>query len=399
MADRALAALADLPPARVAVVVTHGGTAGRLMEALLGTRRRPPPGVRAAGQLRLERAVACRAAAGGWSGTTAVARCGRRAAAGRRRPRPGAPAPRRGPRRGADDERRRGRRRRGLMPARAEPGLAAACGTAGRPRASLAGCPSPSSPIRRPTCPPSWSSGTASTSCRSTSCSPAARGARAWTSRPTTSRGRCHPRGQTVSTSRPTPGDFVAAYRACLDAGADRVVSVHLSRRALRAPADAARLAAAQVGEHLVTVVDSRSAAMGTRLRRARRRPDRRRRARDRREVAEAARRTAAATRTFFVVDTLEHLRRGGRIGAAAALLGSALAVKPVLHMHDGRVVPLEKVRTTARALTRLVQRAVEAAGDGPGVRRGAPPRRRRARRAAGGRAARAAARRCASCT
>ena len=74
----------------------------------------------------------------------------------------------------------------------------------------------------------------------------------------------------------------------------------------------------------------------------------------------------AAATRTLFVVDTLEHLRRGGRIGAAAAFLGSALAVKPVLHVLDGRVVPLEKVRTSARALNRLVQRAVEAAGDGP---------------------------------
>jgi DegV family protein with EDD domain len=62
----------------------------------------------------------------------------------------------------------------------------------------------------------------------------------------------------------------------------------------------------------------------------------------------------------------LEHLRRGGRIGAAAAVLGSALAVKPVLHMVDGQVVPLEKVRTAARALNRLVQRAVDTAGTGP---------------------------------
>jgi len=82
--------------------------------------------------------------------------------------------------------------------------------------------------------------------------------------------------------------------------------------------------------------------------------------------VANAARETAAVTRTFFVVDTLEHLRRGGRIGAAAAVLGSALAVKPVLHVVDGTVVPLEKVRTSARAFHRLVQRAVEIAGEGP---------------------------------
>ena len=73
---------------------------------------------------------------------------------------------------------------------------------------------------------------------------------------------------------------------------------------------------------------------------------------------------TAARTRTLFVVDTLEHLRRGGRIGSAAAILGSALAVKPVLHVVDGRVVPLEKVRTSARALARLVQHVVEHAGE-----------------------------------
>ena len=170
-------------------------------------------------------------------------------------------------------------------------------------------------------------------------------------------------RGQTVSTSRPTPGDFVAAYRRALDEGADRLVSVHLSAE-LSSTSDAARLAAAQVGEHIVTVVDSRSAAMGCGfavLAAARSAAA----GADAAEVAETARRTAAQTSTFFVVDTLEHLRRGGRIGAAAAVLGSALAVKPVLHVQDGRVVPLEKVRTAARANNRLVQRAVECAGDG----------------------------------
>ena len=171
-------------------------------------------------------------------------------------------------------------------------------------------------------------------------------------------------RGQTVSTSRPTPGDFLTAYRQALDAGAERLVSIHLSAE-LSGTSDAARLAASQVGEHIVTVVDSRSAAMGCGfavLAAARTAAA----GGDAGEVAEMARRTAARTSTFFVVDTLEHLRRGGRIGGAAAVLGSALAVKPVLHVQDGRVVPLEKVRTTARANHRLVQRAVEAAGDGP---------------------------------
>jgi DegV family protein with EDD domain len=171
-------------------------------------------------------------------------------------------------------------------------------------------------------------------------------------------------RGQHVSTSRPTPGDFVAAYRRCLDSGADQLVSVHLSAE-LSGTSDAARLAASQVGEHLVRVVDSRSAAMGcgfavlaaARAVAAGAELD---------AVTDVARRTSDETSTFFVVETLEHLRRGGRIGPAAALLGSALAVKPVLHVVDGRVVPLEKVRTSARALSRLVQRAAEAAGDRP---------------------------------
>jgi DegV family protein with EDD domain len=171
-------------------------------------------------------------------------------------------------------------------------------------------------------------------------------------------------RGQSVSTSRPTTGDFVAAYRRALAGGVDRVVSVHLSAE-LSGTWDAARLAAAQVGQHIVTVVDSRSTAMGMGfavLAAARAATA----GAEAAAVTAAARDTAAATRTLFVVDTLEHLRRGGRIGAAAAVLGSALAVKPVLHMQDGRVVPLEKVRTAARALNRLVQLAVDAAGEGP---------------------------------
>ena len=68
----------------------------------------------------------------------------------------------------------------------------------------------------------------------------------------------------------------------------------------------------------------------------------------------------------LFYVDTLEHLRRGGRIGAAAALFGTALAVKPLLHVTGGQIAPLEKVRTASKALARLEELAVQRAGDGP---------------------------------
>jgi DegV family protein with EDD domain len=81
-------------------------------------------------------------------------------------------------------------------------------------------------------------------------------------------------------------------------------------------------------------------------------------------EVAAAARAAIDRTTTLFYVDTLEFLRRGGRIGAASALLGTALSVKPILRVTDGGIVVRDKVRTASRALARLVDLAVEAAGE-----------------------------------
>jgi DegV family protein with EDD domain len=79
-------------------------------------------------------------------------------------------------------------------------------------------------------------------------------------------------------------------------------------------------------------------------------------------EAAAAARQRAESSSSLFYVDTLEYLRRGGRIGAAAALFGGALSVKPLLQIADGRVATLEKVRTSAKALSRLEELAVQAA-------------------------------------
>ncbi len=83
-------------------------------------------------------------------------------------------------------------------------------------------------------------------------------------------------------------------------------------------------------------------------------------------EVAAAAVKRADGTSAVFCVDTLDYLRRGGRIGAAQALFGSALAVKPLLELADGRIGMLEKVRTASRARARLEEIAVERAGTGP---------------------------------
>jgi DegV family protein with EDD domain len=167
-----------------------------------------------------------------------------------------------------------------------------------------------------------------------------------------------------VQTSRPAPAEFIACYRAALDAGADELVSVHLSRE-LSGTWDAARLAAEEVGPGRVHVVDSRSTGMGLGFA-VLAAAEAARAGATGAEAAAAAEAVAARCRLFFSVETLDRLRRGGRIGAAAALVGTALAVKPLLHVAQGRIVPLEKVRTTARAAQRLVELAVKAAGDGP---------------------------------
>jgi DegV family protein with EDD domain len=168
-----------------------------------------------------------------------------------------------------------------------------------------------------------------------------------------------------VSTSRPNPADFVAAYRAALDSGASSVVSLHISSE-LSGTWDSARLAAAECGgESVIRVVDSRTTAMGLGfavLAAAEAARD----GAGLEEAYAAAVSSVAHTTTLFYVDTLEHLRRGGRIGAAQALLGTALSVRPILHVADGRIVPLEKVRTASKGVARLEALAVQAAGDGP---------------------------------
>jgi DegV family protein with EDD domain len=165
-----------------------------------------------------------------------------------------------------------------------------------------------------------------------------------------------------VSTSRPAPAQFAEAYRRLLDAGADGVVSVHLSAK-LSGTFEAASLAAAEVGPR-VQVVDSMTTGMGLGFA-ALAAAAAARQGADLDSVRAAAIDNAAQVSTLFYVDTLEFLRRGGRIGAASALLGTALSVKPILHVLDGSIVVRDRVRTAGRALSRLVDLAVEASGEG----------------------------------
>ncbi|MEV0133932.1 DegV family protein [Dactylosporangium sp. NPDC050688] len=163
-----------------------------------------------------------------------------------------------------------------------------------------------------------------------------------------------------VTTSRPSPEAFAVVYRQLLDAGAPAVLSVHLSAK-LSGTYDAAVLAAAEF-DGAVSVVDTQSTGMGLGFP-ALAAASAAASGAGLDEVRQAALDAVDRTSTLFYVDTLEFLRRGGRIGAAAALLGTALSVKPILHTTDQGVVVREKVRTSSRALARLVDMADEAAG------------------------------------
>ncbi|CAM3080614.1 DegV family protein [Prescottella defluvii] len=164
-----------------------------------------------------------------------------------------------------------------------------------------------------------------------------------------------------VTTSGASPGELGDAYAAALaDSGGDGVVAVHISRQ-LSGTWEAGRQAAQRLGE-TVRIVDSESTGMGlgypalaaARAARA---------GGSLKAVYQKAVEVAARGRTSIVVDRLDHLRRGGRIGTAAALLGTALAMKPVLHLVDGKLVLREKTRTSTKALAKLVDAAVEQAG------------------------------------
>jgi DegV family protein with EDD domain len=166
---------------------------------------------------------------------------------------------------------------------------------------------------------------------------------------------RLRSRSDLPTTSQPSIGDFLGVYEPLLEAGND-VVSVHLSA-AISGTCESARQAAEELrsrgSQRRVEVVDSRSACGGEGLIVLAAAAA----ARGGESVEQVvARATTAAeqTRIWFAVDTLEFLRRGGRIGAASALLGSALRIKPILTIED-IITPIERVRTDKRAFERMV--------------------------------------------
>ena len=165
---------------------------------------------------------------------------------------------------------------------------------------------------------------------------------------------------QLPTTSQPAVADFAQLYTQ-LSRQAEAIVSIHPSKK-LSATVDSALAARRELPDASIHVIDSRTLSMSLGL------------------IAIAAARAAAAgqdaaeivrlvedlmsrTHLIFTVKTLENLRKGGRIGGATALLGSALRIKPILHIEDGRVEPLEKPRTRKKAVGRLLDLMAERVG------------------------------------
>jgi DegV family protein with EDD domain len=172
--------------------------------------------------------------------------------------------------------------------------------------------------------------------------------------------------GEGVTTSQPSVGDFISVYEPLLEQGRD-IVSVHISS-GISGTAESAgqareRLEAEGKGGERIHIVDSRTAAGGTGLvllaamnavaAGA-----------DARGAAEAANEARETLKLWFAVDTLEYLRRGGRIGAAGAWLGTTLKIKPILTFEE-EIEPVERVRTRSRSVDRLISYARQRHEDG----------------------------------
>jgi fatty acid kinase fatty acid binding subunit len=167
------------------------------------------------------------------------------------------------------------------------------------------------------------------------------------------------------TTSQPSIGDFLAVWEPLLEEGRD-IVSIHLAG-GISGTCEAARQAHGLLGERglgeRVEVIDGETACGGMGLlvlaacaaARA---------GGDRDAVVERVREARRALKIWFCLDTLEFLRRGGRVGKAQAWLGGTLRIKPILSM-EYEIVPVERVRTAGRAFERMVQYAQQLHGEG----------------------------------
>jgi DegV family protein with EDD domain len=155
------------------------------------------------------------------------------------------------------------------------------------------------------------------------------------------------------ATSQPSVGDVLEVYEPLLAEGRD-IVSIHLSAGLSGTLGSARQARAATSAPERIEVVDSETGCGGLGLAvlaAARAASD----GATRGDVAEAARRAREGLRMWFCVDTLEYLRRGGRVGAAQSWIGGALKIKPILAL-EREITPIERVRTASRAFDRMTE-------------------------------------------
>ncbi len=157
-----------------------------------------------------------------------------------------------------------------------------------------------------------------------------------------------------VTTSAPGTGTFVETYTRLLEAGADEIISIHISAK-LSNVVNVARLAAEEIGRGRVHVLDAGQLTIGTGLQvweAARAAAD----GLSVEQILEKLRQLGQRIHTLAVVDTLEYLKRSGRLSNFQALLGALLRMKPLLTMHAD-VIEMERTRTQHRAMTWLLER------------------------------------------
>jgi len=170
------------------------------------------------------------------------------------------------------------------------------------------------------------------------------------------------------TTSQPSVGQFMEFFTAVQET-AETVVGIFISEP-LSGTLDSARSAASEMPDLAIEIVDSRTTAAALELlvlAAARMAEE----GQDYQEIAAAVRDMVPKMRLLFVVDTLEFLHRGGRIGGAQRLIGSVLSIKPILHLDDGRIESLASVRTQKKAIARLLQMVGEDTSWNPNVHYG----------------------------
>ncbi|MEW6180919.1 MAG: DegV family protein [Chloroflexota bacterium] len=168
------------------------------------------------------------------------------------------------------------------------------------------------------------------------------------------------------TTSQPSPAAFQQVYSSLLEQGYD-ILSIHISA-ALSGTIDSATQAKNMLHTDRIEIVDSLSAGMGLgfqalQVARAAKTGA------SLRECKEIAEKAVKHTGVLFAVSTLEFLHRGGRIGGAAAFLGTALGLKPILGLQDGKIVAVEKIRTMNKAVEKVIDLFVQRVGNQRPVR------------------------------